>query len=194
MKIFALNEFQDEIFRIQEALNGKKVQILFTTYKVVSDYQTGKVDTGKDDLEIYVENGNMPYNPMITLGLSIGVRHPIDPLAQVIAKQAGAWMYQDGEEAQSKVSAQALHVLNESKENLIIVAYIGIRGFKPALKFIERVKEEHAFVQIVVVTCNCQTPGDFMSRTNCIDSLVMTQECGGRRAMKTILEGFCKAW
>ena len=194
MKVFSPSEFQDEILRIKEALNGKKIQILFTTYNTVSDYQTGSVDTGKDNLEIYVENGNMPRNPMVVIGLAMGVNYPSHPIAQAMCRQATDLMKQDGEEVQSKVSAHADQVLNETKKNVIIVAYVGVSAFEPALEFIKRVSEEHPFAKIIAVSCNCNKPRDFMPYGDYINSLIMTSECGGRQAMKAILEGFRRTW
>lgn len=194
MKVFALDHFQDEILKVKETLNGKKVQILFTTYNTVSDYPTGRVDTGKDDLEIYVENGNMPRNPMVVIGLAMEVNCPFHPIAQAMGRQATNQMKQDGEEAQKKVSTRAAQVLNEAKKNVIIVVYVGLSAFMPVLEFIKRVSEEHPLAKIIAVSCDCNNPRDFMPHGKEIDSLVMTSECGGRQAMKTILEGFRKAW
>ncbi len=194
MQVYSQDTFEDEILRVKETLNGEKVQILFTTYNTVFDYPTGRVDTGKDDLEIYVENGNMPRDLMTVIGLAMEVNYPFDPIARAMGRQATGRMKQDGEEAQKKVSAQVVRVLDRSKEDVIIVAYVGVSGFVPALEFIKRVSEEYPLAKIIAVSCDCNNPRDFMPHGKEIDSLVMTSECGGRRAMKAILEGFRKAW
>ena len=169
--------------------NTESLYVLFATYNNVAGYKSGSVDTGREDLMIQVQSGDLVYSPAANLVYAVGT-----PLGKVGAEV----MHEDACEAQSTLEAA---IAIEPGENVTSVAviYAGISAFEEVVDFIRRIKQDLPDTKVVLLTCNCdlQHKGyvlEPMLQNKELEAVVVTHECGGRMAMRDILDGFIAAW
>lgn len=194
---------QNELIPIRQFVDNQLPQLvqnpltaLFSTYREVSGYENGSVETGKKGLKVIVQNGRMAFDPFDLAGLMIGNIFPEHPEARKIGDVAlESCEYRAGS-AQERVE----RVLALKKDdNMLAVIYAGVSGFEKATDFAVRLKQENPKTIIVVLTCDCNPSWKEESllplvEAGEIDYALVTGECGGRRAMKSILEKLVSIW
>ena len=147
---------------------ARKLHVVFATYKRVPGYPTGPVATGKDGLTIQVQDGN---NPAVS----------------------GA------EEAAQAVVEESLEIEARSDATLLVVIYAGLSAFDQGVDFARKVKEDHPAAKVVILTCDCDLTWKSRKLTPLLenkelDAVVVTDECGGRGAMRDILKAVIASW
>lgn len=195
MEVSTVRDFGKTIFfkKLIERFSGKKVCALFTTYNNIRNFESGTVDSGKKFLSIIVENGDMPMSFDIPTGPMLGLRFSSDSVALSIMDRYSKKIFSEGKKAQTRVVAKVSKEI-EKEENLLIIAYVGVSGFDPAINFISHMRKKHPMAIIIVVSCDCNTPKHFSRYKEDIDCLIFTSECGGRDSMAEVLQTFKNSW
>ena len=176
---------------IKPLIDGvRKLHVLFATYNTVAGYRSGPVQTGRDGLTIQVQNGNLVYSPLTDL-IWLG---PHDPLGKLGAQIMDA----EGRAAQKMVESSLQIETGESAE-FIAVIYAGLSAFDEALAMGRKIKAERPKSKVVIVTCDCaierkaQTLNPLLQNKE-IEAVVVTNTCGGRQTMRSILDGVMSQW
>jgi len=169
--------------------NTNRVHVLFATYNNVADYGSGPVDTKKEGLTIQVQNGDLEYSPITDLVFLFGT-----PFVEI----GGAAMDKEARDAQSALEA-SLAIEHGEDASLIAIVYAGLSAFDEALDFGRRVKKDQPTAKVIIVTCNCHMDHkgpalEPLLQNKELEAVIVTDECGGRRTMRGLLEGFVTAW
>jgi hypothetical protein len=204
MQYYFPDKFNQEI--LPQLIQDKKEMVaVFATYNEVSNYSEGEIETGKEGLKIHVQSGNLgcDFGAMGTLLGAAGIMYE-DSRAIKLAERILDNEYENADTAQNVVENK-FHESTKTlqNENIIIYIYAGLTAWQRVFYFIEQIRNIKEFknknVIIVVVICDCEFFEkkellEPLLEKNIIQYVVMTEICGGRMSMKTLLEGLKEAW
>ena len=162
----------------------------FITCREMGYMKNGPVDTGKKGLNVALAKGAMTETNITSFGIYAWVNGG----QQVCA----TYLMANEKDAVSKMAKAKAKIPDVAKNDLLVI-YLSYGGFDEALKTVAEIRESAPKMYIVAVTCNCDLSikeakaGPFI-KANVIDTLVITDGCGGYGAMTDILDALIEQW
>lgn len=190
--MFTLSTIMDVIATDIPALmvGADKLHVVLATYNEVFGYKDGAVETGKDGLTISIQSGHLSYSQLVLPSLLSGHFE--------LMRLGSKMMDTEGREAQSKLES-TFTIEGQPGDMFLVIIYAGLSAFDEAIEMARKAKRNNPTAKVIVVTCDCELRKKTytlrpMLDSREIDSVVVDRECGGRGAMKTILEGVINMW
>ncbi|MCX6778987.1 MAG: hypothetical protein NTU97_02035 [Candidatus Magasanikbacteria bacterium] len=163
----------------------------------------GEKETGKPGLRIFIQNGNVSYDPRVEGALVASVfAGPFDPLMSDLGNRASSQILKEqATSAQDEVVSRYEGLKTDLQEsaNVLAVVYSGLTGFARTNEFVKQLRAEQPHAHIFVVTCDCEyrkkqeTYAPLLA-TGAITGVIFTRECGGRAFMEEIMNQIIQTW
>lgn len=173
-------------FRVPSIISGKSLNAIFASYNRVGNYYSGRQDTGKNGLNVFVQNGYA-----ITALLASELEGMSIERAMADAARTGQQI------VDSELNEIPSNI--ESGTNTLLIIYGGLNAFGLCLSSIHAFRRKNPQATIVILTCDCdidsktpilhriQTMGD-------VNDVIVTPYCGGQDQMGQILDALISGW
>ena len=181
---------------LPKAIREKKsLRALFTSYNEIGSFKDGPVETKKKGLEIIVSSGSKGDESWKNLGFGIA------SLTLPNTEMMGRYLDMEeghGSATQAEVSEKILGIASDT-ENVMLMAYMGLNGNKACMDMVEKFRANNPGAFIAVLTCDCNLTEKKKlllpaAERGVIDSVVVTNHCGGYGDMAFILESLIEQW
>lgn len=156
------------------------------------------METRKQGLTIAVQNGDLHYHPFALAALSVAVDNPGNPRAEEFGDMGEFVMHAQAAHAQ-EIMEQGVTICSDAPDTFVAFVYAGLSAFDKAISFARSLRSKCADATIVILTCDCdpwmkESALAPLIQSGEIQHAVMTWECGGRGALKDMLDALVAAW
>ncbi len=176
--------------------NKQSLQAVFMTYKTITGYPNGTIIDSLPGLRLEVRSSNSSFELVDQAFAFAGLQ----ALAQGDINSAEAFgRMGDAESRQAQKVVGVSAPIIEDSERVLLVIYAGLSAFEEALAFARSFKMMHKNGSVVVLTCDCDVKRKMKDLNRLVEqgeiaNVVVTSECGGRGAMRKMIEGLISAW
>jgi hypothetical protein len=179
-----------------------QLHVFAITYKDVSGFASGEIETGQPDLSLTVQTGNLVYSArsaQVSMMLLSNPELRNSSLGQALDNEVYDYMVSAASAVQSTVESSMSTVAVSDEVPIVAFIYVGASAFDQAVDYAVRFKATHPKAKVVTLNCDCNYPVrleklDSLVSSGAIDYALMNGECGGRTTMAKLIKSTTAMW